>query len=205
MVCRKPPGQACIILASNSRACPGHRAVGLHMLHVGQEGCLRLAETKWTDTAPSQAHGSCLAWHTGCSEFTTSLKSSHWDEASLPLCPHHPAGDEFRDTQAGVNQLFQWILKGPGVCVPSGHTNSWMYTAMLVHTSLGTYCVRAQLILQSHRHGCGPASEQPPPLTSQQSFSYPQASGGPSILLGPPPGLPERWNPDLSVGNRSSR
>lgn len=136
MVCRKPPGQACIILASNSRTCPGHTGLWASTCSMwgGGGGASGLqGPNVWTPT-PSQAHGSCLAWHACCSEFTTSLKSSHWDGASLSLCPHHPAGEEFQDTQAGVSQLFLWILKGPGVCIPSDHISSWMYIAMLTHT-----------------------------------------------------------------------
>lgn len=73
-----------------------------------------------------------------------------------------------------------------------------------------TYCVPDPVLtLRLHEHkatapGAGPGeppqSPASPPLTSQQGFSSPRASGGPSILPARPPGLPGDWHSRLGGG-----
>lgn len=75
---------------------------------------------------------------------------------------------------------------------------------------VSTYCVPDPVLtLRLHEHkatspgavpGEPPQSPASPPLTSQQGFSSPQASGGPSILPARPPGLPGDWHSRLGGG-----
>lgn len=85
-----------------------------------------------------------------------------------------------------------------------------------MHTPLVWVCQSASVLALGHgllprlreckptSPGAGPGVPLPPepcpPLTSQQGFSSPRASGGPSIPLARPPGLPGGWHSGLGDG-----